>query len=116
MQEKKSNPGTKTAVATNWFGKLGWLKNKYILATVIFGVWMIFFDRNDFLVQYKRVARAKQLKAQEIQKEELITDTHKELKLLQTSAQTLEKYARENHLMKKDNEDLFVVEAAPVAN
>ena len=33
----------------------------------------------------------------------------KELDLLKTNAQTIEKYAREKYLMKKDNEDLFIV-------
>ena len=38
-----------------------------------------------------------------------ITETRKELGLLKTNAQTIEKYAREKYLMKKDNEDLFIV-------
>jgi len=38
-----------------------------------------------------------------------IKDAKKELALLKTSAQTIEKYARENYYMKKANEDLFLV-------
>ena len=38
-----------------------------------------------------------------------LKETRKELELLKTSAQTIEKYARENYYMKKDNEDLFIV-------
>jgi cell division protein FtsB len=116
MQDATNTSGNDLPLATNWLKKIGWLKNKYLLATVIFAVWMIFFDRNDFLIQFKRITRAKELKEQELQKEQLIINTHKELKLLQTSAQTLEKYAREQHLMKKDNEDLFIVEAEKAAN
>jgi len=39
----------------------------------------------------------------------LIADTEKELELLKTSPETLEKYAREKFLMKKDNEDVYIV-------
>jgi cell division protein FtsB len=39
----------------------------------------------------------------------LIADTEEELELLKTSPETLEKYAREKFLMKKDNEDVYIV-------
>jgi cell division protein FtsB len=39
----------------------------------------------------------------------LINDTRKESELLKTNPETLEKYAREKYLMKKDNEDLYIV-------
>jgi len=53
-------------------------------------------------------------KLDELQKSELhlnqqIAETRQELGLLKTNAQTIEKYAREKYLMKKDNEDLFIV-------
>jgi cell division protein FtsB len=38
-----------------------------------------------------------------------ISNTQKELELLKTNPETLEKYAREKYLMKKDNEDLYIV-------
>jgi len=38
-----------------------------------------------------------------------IADTKHELELLKTNPETLEKYAREKYLMKKDNEDLFII-------
>jgi cell division protein FtsB len=39
----------------------------------------------------------------------MIKETRGELDLLKTNAQTIEKYAREKYYMKKDNEDLFIV-------
>jgi cell division protein FtsB len=39
----------------------------------------------------------------------LISNTRKELQLLKTNPETLEKYAREKYMMKKDNEDVYVV-------
>ncbi len=85
------------------------LKNKYLLAMVAFLVWMFFFDRNDLLSQFERVRHSNELKKMEEKKGLEITDTRKELDLLKTNAQTIEKYAREKYLMKKDNEDLFIV-------
>ena len=86
-----------------------WLKNKYLLSGVAFLVWMLFFDKNDFLLQAERANRSKQLTKNEARQSEQITETHKELDALKTSANTIEKYARENYLMKKDNEDLFII-------
>lgn len=86
-----------------------WLKNKYFLAASFFIVWMLCFDRNDALTQIKRYRYSKELKKQEIRQAQLINDTRKELDLLKTNAQTIEKYAREKYMMKKDNEDIFIV-------
>ncbi len=41
-----------------------------------------------------------------------IAETQEELKQLKTNAQTIEKYAREKYLMKKDNEDLFIISSS----
>ena len=43
-------------------------------------------------------------------------ETHKELDLLKTNALTIEKYAREKYMMKKDNEDLFIINTTPESN
>ena len=86
-----------------------WLKNKYFLAGSFFIVWMLCFDRNDVLTQFERFRHSRELKKQEARQAQLITDTRKELDLLKTNAQTIEKYAREKYMMKKDNEDLFIV-------
>jgi cell division protein FtsB len=84
-------------------------KNKYLLALIAFVVWMIFFDRNDLPMQLKRVGELHQLENSEENMASQIKDTKKELDLLKTSPVTLEKYAREKFMMKRDNEDLFIV-------
>ena len=83
--------------------------NKYLLTVVCFIVWMIFFDRNDIPQQIHRIQEYQKLQTNEDNMQNLISDTRDELKLLKTNPATLEKYAREKYLMKKDNEDLFVV-------
>ncbi|HMI78427.1 MAG TPA: septum formation initiator family protein [Ferruginibacter sp.] len=90
-----------------------WLKNKYLLAGGFFVVWMVFFDPKDIPSGFERRSRLNELQSSERHLDELITDSHKELNLLKNNAQSIEKYAREKYMMKKDNEDLFVLNPAP---
>ncbi len=84
-------------------------KNKYLLAGLVFATWMVFFDRNDIPLQVKKRAELSGLQSSEKQKTKQIADTREELKMLKTNPATLEKYAREKYMMKKDNEDLFIL-------
>ncbi|WP_462253682.1 FtsB family cell division protein [Ferruginibacter sp.] len=86
-----------------------WLKNKYLISGVAFLIWMLFFDKNDLFLQMDRINHSKELTKNEQYQSIQIIETHKELGFLKTSAQTIEKYARENYMMKKDNEDLFII-------
>ncbi|MFL5771915.1 MAG: FtsB family cell division protein [Flavisolibacter sp.] len=86
------------------------LRNKFFLATLGFVIWMLFFDRNDMFTQMER---RKELKRIESSKEfftQQIAENRNFSKNLQFNASALEKYAREHYLMKRDNEDLFIVE------
>ncbi|MFT3909992.1 MAG: septum formation initiator family protein [Ferruginibacter sp.] len=84
-------------------------KNKYIISLVCFIVWMCFFDPKDWALISSRVDKLKELQKSEQHLDQLIAETRNEQNLLKTNAATIEKYARENYLMKKDNEDLFIV-------
>jgi len=70
---------------------------------------MIFFNEKDLISEFKRKAKLKDLQKSEQRLSEIIKETKFELSQLKTNAQTIEKYAREKYLMKKDNEDLFVI-------
>ncbi len=83
--------------------------NKYLLTGIAFGVWMIFFDRNDIPLQISRIHELNQLQNSEEVMMKRISATHTELDNLKNSPETLEKYAREKYLMKRPNEDLFIV-------
>jgi cell division protein DivIC len=88
---------------------LSYLKNKYIITTLAFVVWMAFFDEKDIGLIFSRTSKLKELKASEKHLKTEIQETKKELSLLKTDAGSIEKYARENFYMKKDNEELFIV-------
>jgi cell division protein DivIC len=93
-----------------------WLKSKYLLTAAGFLVWMLFFDRNDLFTQYSRFRHSKELQKNEARQTNQIADARKELELLKTNAQTIEEYAREKYMMKKDNEDLFIIKPSPENN
>lgn len=70
---------------------------------------MMFFDRNDLLSQYEYRSQLNKLKDE---KEFYIKETLQvktDLTELTTNKQRLEKFAREKYLMKKDNEDVYVI-------
>ena len=87
----------------------GWLKSKYLFAGLTFIIWMCFFDRNDLSLQWKRINELRKLQKSEKYLNLQISGTKSELELLKTSSSTLEKYAREKYMMKKDNEDLYII-------
>ncbi|MDB5010055.1 MAG: Cell division protein FtsB [Mucilaginibacter sp.] len=85
------------------------LKNKFFLVTIAFLVWMIFFDKNDLFSQYEYHQQVNKLK-QERDFYKIETErVSKDLDELTSNPEKLEKFAREKYLMKKDNEDVFVI-------
>ena len=90
-----------------------WLRNKYFIALAAFAVVMLFLDKNDL---FTRMARDKELRELKQSKEHYtrqIEAESKELEALKNNPAALEKFAREKYLMKKDNEDLFLVPEKP---
>ena len=87
-----------------------WLKNKYSLTLLAFVVWLVFFDHNDLFVQIERTNELKQLENGRDYYTEQIREMKKELSELDNDPASLERAARERYLMKKDNEDVFIIE------
>ena len=88
------------------------LKNKYLLAGGFFIVWMFFFDPKDWGLAVDKSLKLKELQKSEEHLSKTIKETREELDQLKTNAQTIEKYAREKYMMKKENEDLFIISAS----
>ena len=87
-----------------------WLKIKYSLTLLVFAVWLVFFDHNDLFVQMERTSELKQLEKGRDYYTEQIQEMKKELSELDNDPASLEKAAREKYMMKKDNEDVFIIE------
>jgi hypothetical protein len=85
------------------------LRNKYFIASAGFCVVMLFLDKNDLFTQ---ADRRKELREAEQSKRYYTRELASERKVLQsleTNPATVEKVAREKYLMKRDNEELFLI-------
>jgi cell division protein FtsB len=85
------------------------LKNKFFLVTVVFIVWMFFFDKNDLYTQYEQRQQLRKLEQERDFYTKETAQVTKELDELSSNPAKLEKFAREKYLMKKANEDVFVI-------
>ncbi len=86
-----------------------YLKNKYVIAILAFIVWITFFDSNNLIGRIKQTVLLHDLKKQKEYYLENIRNDSITLRLLKTDTAALERYAREKYLMKKDNEDIFLI-------
>ncbi len=87
----------------------GWLKNKYVFTTLAFILWMLLFDSNTFLSQIRMRMEINEMQSIQTFYREEIQKSNAELKELLTNNATLEKFAREHYLMKRPNEDVFII-------
>lgn len=87
-----------------------WLKNKYFLATAFFLSWMLFFDHNDFFTQAARTRELSQLQESRKYYREQINKTRADVESVRINPLSLEKIAREKYMMKKDNEEVFMIQ------
>ncbi len=99
------------------------IKNKYFLATFLVIGWVLFFDKNDVLSQLDLTRQVNKLRSEKKYFTDEIQKNKRDMMELRTNPKNLEKFARENYLMKKDNEVIYVLvpekkaaQAAPSAN
>lgn len=85
------------------------LKNKYGIALVLFSTWMLVFDENNLYRQIKITVEYQKMKKERLYFEKEIQDNATGVKKLSDDPELLEKLARERYMMKKANEDVFLV-------
>ncbi len=85
------------------------LSNKYTLILILFVIWMIFFDTNSYFIhkELNDDINALQDTKEFYQKE--IDEDKKFIEKMKDSDE-VEKYAREKYYLKKENEDIFIIE------
>jgi len=91
------------------------LKNKYLISFAAFCVVILFLDKNDFFTQYQRLKELRELQQSKKHYTAELSAERKQLEALETNPATVEKVAREKYLMKRDNEELFLVSEKPDA-
>ncbi|MBW6460905.1 MAG: septum formation initiator family protein [Bacteroidales bacterium] len=85
------------------------LFNRYVIAIIAFAVWMIFFDGNSLIRQRILNERIGNITRMSSYYRTEIAKNEKAIQELKTNQETLEKYAREKYLMKRDNEDIYII-------
>lgn len=85
-------------------------KNFYFITGITFLIWMIFMDSNDLISRFKMSAKLRSLQNEKEYYEEKIVEVEKDRKELMTNKELLEKFAREKYLMKKETEDVFIIQ------
>lgn len=85
------------------------ISNKYVLILILFIIWMIFFDANSYLIHHEldNDINALEENAEFYQKE---IDHDKEFIKKMEDSNEMEKFAREKYYLKKENEDIYIIE------
>ena len=91
------------------------IKSTYGVIIILFIFWMIFFDSNSLIIHNELNNDINELYEQKSYYEKEIVKDNIELKLIQSDS-GLEKYAREKLFMKKDNEEVFLIEYDTISN
>ena len=95
-----------------------WFKletNVYALIGIFFVIWMVFLDTNSIMIYLSLEKKLSELERQKISLEQDIEMDKKTLMQLSDSI-ALERYARERYLMKRKNEDVYLIKYADSIN
>lgn len=83
--------------------------NLWIVVVVAFGVYITLFSDYNYFRSMEYNARIKDLKAQIKECDDSTAVYRERLRLLESDHETLERIVREEYLMKRENEDLYIV-------
>nr|WP_321235119.1 septum formation initiator family protein [uncultured Psychroserpens sp.] len=88
---------------------LKYLKNIFVIVFISFAIWMLFIDSNSLLIHRELNQDIQDL---EDEKEYYKKEIEKDMKAIKelSTEDGIEKLAREKYYMKKDNEDIYIIE------
>ena len=101
MEEKNHNRPTRTLFSR--------CMNKYTITIFIFGVWLTFLDHNSLIERFQLRSKIATLKKEKAYYQKKIDEDTRKTQELLSNKKNLEKFAREEYLMKKPNEEIFVI-------
>lgn len=85
-----------------------WLKNKYVLTSIVFGIYFLFLDDWDLFTLVRQKQKLSQIETQDTKMDSALQQTKKTLYKLHRKDQ-LEAYARSQKFFKRDDEEIFVI-------
>ncbi|MBE2247847.1 MAG: septum formation initiator family protein [Candidatus Competibacteraceae bacterium] len=105
MKYNKHEPSEEISESALWFRII---KNKYLIVSVFFLVWMAFFDNNNWIYLKRLTEEAQQKRSDYAWYKEEIEKAHAEYNNITTDMSTIEKFGREQYYMKRTDEDVYV--------
>ncbi|MBX5438414.1 MAG: hypothetical protein IRZ29_02600 [Thermoflavifilum sp.] len=87
-----------------------WCKNKYFLSTLIFGVWVLFFDHDDLITQWHLSSQIRELEHKKAYYQQQIQLAEQQQAALQHNTMQLLQFARTHYYFKPPQADLYNVE------
>ena len=83
--------------------------NKYVIVFIVFFLYLLFLDNHNLISRWKMDSKVIELENEYKYYENEIKENKMKLNELQTNDKYLEKFAREKYLMKKDDEEIFII-------
>lgn len=102
-----------TKLKNNFYFKL--FTNIFVVILIPFIIWMLFFDENSYLVHRKFDKEIDDLENTISFYKDKIAKDKETIKKLKDSLE-LERFAREKYLMKKEHEDIYIIEFDTIKN
>ncbi len=88
---------------------LRFIRNKYVVVTTFFLVWVLFIDTNNLFVWMRDLGVVAGQERQKEHYKEAIRQTDEKLKELTSNKDSLEKFAREQYLFHQKDEEVFII-------
>jgi cell division protein FtsB len=84
-------------------------RNFYIVSLAIFFIWMLALDSNNLIARFQLSSKLNSLEDEKEYYQEKIQEVEKDRDELFGDRESIEKFAREKYLMKKEKEDIYVI-------
>ena len=84
-------------------------KNFYFVVSAVFLLWMLFLDSNNLIARFQLGSKLSSLEGEREYYLEKYAETEKDRDEVFGDRESIEKFARENYLMKKDTEVIYII-------
>lgn len=84
-------------------------RNFYFITTLIFFAWMMLLDSNNLIARFQLSSKLNSLENEKEYYEDKIKEVEKDHNELFGDRESLEKFAREKYLMKRETEEIYIV-------
>ncbi len=92
-----------------WYFAFPFIRNKYIFTLILFVAWISLFDTYHLIDRVKNVTHLKELQQERDFFKGEIERYRRQISELDSDKESLEKFAREYHLMKSPKEDVYII-------